>query len=149
MDGDRELLVLRAAQLYYYENMTQDAIADRMNCTRWTVGRLLEEARQSGIVSITINHPRARVRDLEKEIISRFGIVEAIVVRAQESLAATGALVASATADYITAIRPTPRSLGIAWGRSLTAVARAMPDEWTSGLDVYQMYGGARPFERR
>ncbi len=142
MDGDRELLVLRAAQLYYYENMTQDAIADRMSCTRWTVGRLLEEARQSGIVSITINHPRARVRDLEKEIIGVFGISEAIVVRAQESQAATAALVASATADYITALRPTPRSLGIAWGRSLTAVARAMPDEWTSGLEVYQMYGG-------
>lgn len=142
MDGDRELLVLRAAQLYYYENMTQDAIADRMGCTRWTVGRLLDEARQTGIVSITINHPTARVRELEKEIISTLGVREAIVVRSQESPTATAALVASATADYITAIRPVPRSLGIAWGRSLTAVARAMPDEWTSGLDVYQMYGG-------
>ena len=142
MDGDRELLVLRAAQLYYYENLTQDAIANRMSCTRWTVGRLLEEARASGIVSITINPPRARVRELEKQIIATFGIPEAIVVRAQETLAATGALVAATTADYITGTRPTPTSLGIAWGRSLTAVARAMPDEWTRGLDVSQMYGG-------
>ena len=74
MDDDREMAVLRAAQLYYYENMTQDSIADRLGCTRWTVGRHLEEARQSGIVRITINHPRARVRHLEKELAERFGI---------------------------------------------------------------------------
>ena len=142
MDDDREMAVLRAAQLYYYENMTQDSIADRLGCTRWTVGRLLEEARQSGIVRITINHPRARVRHLEKELAERFGISEVFVVRSQDSEVATGALVAATTADYITAQRPLPQSLGIAWGRSLTAVARAMPEEWTSGLEVYQMYGG-------
>ena len=142
MDDDREMAVLRAAQLYYYENMTQDSIADRLGCTRWTVGRLLAEARQSGIVRITINHPRARVRHLEKELAERFGISEVFVVRSQDSEAATGALVAATTADYITAQRPLPQSLGIAWGRSLTAVARAMPEEWTSGLEVYQMYGG-------
>lgn len=61
MDHDREAQMLRAAQLYYYENLTQGAIADRMNCTRWTVGRLLDEARACGIVAISINHPRSRV----------------------------------------------------------------------------------------
>lgn len=142
MEGNRELHVLKAAQLYYYENMTQDAIADRMRCTRWTVGRLLEEAKQSGIVSITITHPMARVRSLELALQSRFHLRDVQVLKSQDSPAATGALVAAATADYITSLRPLPRSLGIAWGRSLTAVARAMSDNWTSGIDVYQMYGG-------
>ena len=74
MEGARESQVLRAAQLYYYENLTQGAIADRMGCTRWTVGRLLEEARKSGIVRITITHPQARVRPLEKQLAAAFGI---------------------------------------------------------------------------
>ena len=56
MNVDREAQMLRAAQLYYYDNLTQGAIADRLSCTRWTVGRLLEEARESGIVTISVNH---------------------------------------------------------------------------------------------
>ncbi|WP_076464159.1 sugar-binding transcriptional regulator [Actinomyces mediterranea] len=142
MEGARESQVLRAAQLYYYENLTQGAIADRMGCTRWTVGRLLEEARKSGIVRITITHPQARVRPLEKQLAAAFGIDTIIVMSSQESDAATGALVAASAADYITSLRPRPSSMGIAWGRTLTAIARAMPDRWTLSLDIYQMYGG-------
>lgn len=136
------MLALRAAQLYYYENLTQGAIAERMHCTRWTVGRLLEEARESGIVRITIAHPQARVRALEKRFLETFKISDAIIVRIQDSESATKRLVAQASADFITAIRPKPRSIGVAWGRTMTAVARAMPDDWASGVEIYQMYGG-------
>lgn len=142
MDHDREAQMLRAAQLYYYENLTQGAIADWMNCTRWTVGRLLDEARACGIVAISINHPRSRVPALEKRLIEAFGLGEAIVVRQQSTPAGTLELVAAAAADYITALRPQPESMGIAWGRTLTAVARAMPEDWAHGVDVYQTYGG-------
>lgn len=113
-----------------------------MNCTRWTVGRLLDEARESGIVRISINHPRARIRELENELREAFGLRDAVVVKAQGSDAATVGLVAASASDFITSQRPRPGSLGIAWGRTLTAVARAMPDNWTSGLEVYQTYGG-------
>ena len=68
---DREAQRLRAAQLYYYDNLTQGAIADRLSCTRWTVGRLLEEARGSGIVTISVNHPRARIPKLERPSLKR------------------------------------------------------------------------------
>ena len=139
---DREAQMLRAAQLYYYDNLTQGAIADRLNCTRWTVGRLLEEARESGIVTISVNHPRARIPKLEKALIKTFGLTDAIVVKRQSSAEGALNLVASMAADYVTEMRPVPRSMGIAWGRTLTAVARAMPESWTYGLEVYQTYGG-------
>ncbi|QPK80889.1 sugar-binding protein [Schaalia sp. ZJ405] len=142
MEGDREMLALRAAQLYYYENLTQGAIAERMHCTRWTVGRLLEEAREAGIVRITIAHPQARVRSLEKRFLDAFDITDAIIVREQDSVGATKRLVAQASADFITAIRPRPQSIGVAWGRTITQVSHAMPDDWASGVDIYQTYGG-------
>lgn len=142
MNVDRGAQMLRAAQLYYYDNLTQGAIADRLNCTRWTVGRLLEEARESGIVTISVNHPRARIPKLEKSLVDAFGLSDAIVVKRQSTDEGALHLVASMAADYVTALRPVPRSMGIAWGRTLTAVARAMPESWTYGLDVYQTYGG-------
>lgn len=136
MDHDREAQMLRAAQLYYYENLTQGAIADRMNCTRWTVGRLLDEARACGIVAISINHPRSRVPALEKRLVEVFGLGEAIVVRQQSTPAGTLELVAAAAADYITALRPTrspsTRAGGAPSRRSPGPCPRTGRTGWTS-----------------
>ncbi|MDO4258540.1 MAG: sugar-binding domain-containing protein [Actinomycetaceae bacterium] len=142
MDSLRDQQMLQAAQLYYYEQLTQAAIAERMDCTRWTVGRLLDEARSSGMVTITINHPHARVRMIETELMERFDLREAIVLPFQGGESLTSALVASAAAVHITHIRPRITSIGVAWGRTMTAVAREMPEGWTTGLQVFQTYGG-------
>ena len=45
-------LVVRAAWLYYEDGLTQAQIATRLFVSRQTVGRLLESARQHGIVRI-------------------------------------------------------------------------------------------------
>ena len=139
---EREDLMLRAAQMYYYEGLTQAAIAERLGSTRWTVGRLLEEARSSGMVTVTISHPRARDRSLEESLRSTFGVSEAIVVPTQESAAATLSVVAAAAAEFIAGLRPRPGTMAVSWGRTLAAVARAMPNRWTRGLVVYQTFGG-------
>ena len=46
---EHEERMLSAAELYYYEGLTQSEVSARMGVTRWTVGRLLEEAKQAGI----------------------------------------------------------------------------------------------------
>ena len=60
MIAEEEMLAVRAAELYYDENKTQDEIGSLLNLTRWKVGRLLSEARERGIVRFEIVHPRAR-----------------------------------------------------------------------------------------
>ena len=40
MDEIDELLSIRAAELYYEENKTQDEIGQALRLTRWKVGRL-------------------------------------------------------------------------------------------------------------
>ena len=53
------MLAVRAAELYYEENKTQDEIGAILRITRWKVGRLLHAARAEGIVRIEIAHPKA------------------------------------------------------------------------------------------
>ena len=48
-DYEKNLMV-KIAWYYYVENMTQQAIADQLNITRMRVIKLLEKARQTGIV---------------------------------------------------------------------------------------------------
>ncbi|MBQ3358979.1 MULTISPECIES: sugar-binding transcriptional regulator [Microbacterium] len=137
-----ELLMVRVAELYYDEDKTQDEIGGLLKISRWKVGRLLTQARERGIVRIEIIHPRARRLGLERELVERFGLSDAVVVPAPEGDDGTLERVAQAAADFLTALRPVPRTLGVSWGRTLRAVAEALPDGWANGVTVVQLNGG-------
>lgn len=137
--ADPELLAVRIAELYYDENKTQDEIGAILGVTRWKVGRILTRAREQGIVRIEIVHPRARRLSVERELRERFGLKDAVVVPLGEDLRST---VARAAADYLTALRPVPRTLGISWGRTLDDVAHHLELGWSTGVNVVQINGG-------
>jgi len=138
---DDDLLMVRVAELYYDENKTQDEIGALTQISRWKVGRLLSQAREEGIVRIEIVHPRARRLGLERDLRTRFALVDAVVVPAGSDDDALER-VAQAAADYLAALRPVPRTLGVSWGRTLTAVAERMANQWARGVTVVQMNGG-------
>lgn len=150
MSAPDELLAIRAAELYYQERKTQDEVGAILGLTRWKVGRLITQARDAGIVRIEIVHPRARRLQLERELreasAARGGrglhdviVVSSAGVKHRDELADR---VAGAAADYLAALRPVPRSLGISWGRTLQRIAEALRPGWSSGTDVVQINGG-------
>jgi deoxyribonucleoside regulator len=141
MSDDTELLSVRVAELYYDENKTQDEIGALLGITRWKAGRLLTQARASGIVRIEIVHPRARRLGIERELRERFGLTDAVVIPATEG-SELHSRVAQAAADYLAALRPVPRTLGISWGRTLNDVANQLADGWATGVTVVQINGG-------
>lgn len=137
-----ELLAVRAAELYYEENKTQDEIGAILRVTRWKVGRLLSQARERGIIRIEIVHPRARRLALERELSARFGLKDAVVVPSPVDEVELQARVSEAAADYLVSHRPIPRLLGVSWGRTLHQVAEALPVGWSTGVNVVQLNGG-------
>ncbi|CAH0166187.1 MULTISPECIES: sugar-binding domain-containing protein [unclassified Microbacterium] len=139
---DEDLLTVRVAELYYDEAKTQDEIGALLKVSRWKVGRLLTQAREKGIVRIEIVHPRARRLGLERELVERFRLSDAVVVPVPDDDGAVLERVAQAAADHLAAVRPVPRTLGVSWGRTLTAVADALPEGWATGVGVVQLNGG-------
>jgi deoxyribonucleoside regulator len=142
MAATDDLMLVRAAELYYEDNKTQDEIGALLRVTRWKVGRLLAQARDEGIVRIEIVHPRARRAILERQLADRFGLADAVVVPQTDDPQAVAAATATAAADYLAALRPIPRTLGVSWGRTIDSVAQALPDGWASGVTVVQVNGG-------
>jgi deoxyribonucleoside regulator len=139
-----ELLSIRAAELYYEENKTQDEIGAVLRLTRWKVGRLLAQAKASGFIRIEIVHPRARRLIVERRLREHTGLSDAVVVSAagvstDEELQSRAA---QAAADYLTALRPVPATLGISWGRTLHEVAQGLKPGWARGVNVVQINGG-------
>lgn len=139
-DSD-EILAVKAAELYYEAGKTQDEIGVALNVSRWKVGRLLVAAREQGFVRIEIVHPSARRFSLERELCGFYGLTDAVVVPAAESDAEVQGRVAQAAADYLTTLRPVPRTLGVSWGRTLHAVAARLRPGWAVGVNPVQING--------
>lgn len=143
VNEQRDHLIVQVAKLYYDLDRTQSEIAAELGLTRWQVGRLLTEAKEEGIVKIEIT-PRARRRtSMEVQLQRAYGVREAIVVP-------TGGIedpnllidsVAQAAATYLASLSPKPTLMGVSWGRTMAAVARALPQGWCPDLHVVLVNG--------
>ena len=138
----RESLMIQAAKRYYDLNMTIGELAEELGLTRWQARRLLNDARECGIVRIEIVPRTARSPDLESRLQQRFGLREAVIVREQmdddEALALDG--VAQAAAQFVASLGPMPL-IGVSWGRTMSAVARRLPPLWNEGVEVVLLNG--------
>lgn len=141
MQAAREAQLLQAAKLYYELELTQAAIARRMNVTRWTVGRLLKEAREVGIVRIEITPTTSRRTDLEADLQRVYGLLDAIVAPRSDGAddRMLRDVLARAAASYLADLQP--ELLAVSWGRTMAAVARHVETGWNPGVQVVMMNG--------
>jgi deoxyribonucleoside regulator len=130
----------RVATLYYEDNKTHDDIGAMMGLSRWKVARILQHAKDVGIVTIHISQPTSRVGALEQQILDLFDIDTVIVVDTTETPALEA--VARQAADHLTEIAAQITTLGMSWGRTLTAMANTLPHGWAEGIDIVQVNGG-------
>jgi len=77
---DEIRLMTKVAQMHYEENMRQSDIARQLGLSQSTISRLLNRAREEGIVRITVTTPKGIYIDLEKKIMGRYGMRDVIVV---------------------------------------------------------------------
>lgn len=67
-ETDKRALSVKVAQLYYQNDWRQSRIAAELNLSRPTVSRLLQYARESGIVQIKISNPLVSTQQLAAEL---------------------------------------------------------------------------------
>ncbi len=82
-NGDDIRLIVKIAQLYYDQEMTQAQIARELGIYRTTISRLLKRGRELGVVSISINYNYNENLWLEQQLKHKFGLKEAVVVPCQ------------------------------------------------------------------
>jgi deoxyribonucleoside regulator len=143
INEQRDHLMVQVAKLYYDLDRTQSEIANELGLTRWQVGKLLTESKEAGIVRIEITPRAGRRTSLEVELHRQFGVREAIVVPTGEIDDQTLIIdsVAQAAATHLASLSPKPTLMGVSWGRTMAAVARALPKDWCPGLHVVLVNG--------
>ncbi len=133
---------LRAAQLYYLQDMTMEAIARELQTSRSSVSRLLSQARQSGLVEIRVRTSEETELRLAEGIRARFGIA-AHVVPVPQNLSEVERLerVAMSAARLLPMFIDSHMIIGVAWGSTLDAISRQLPQKETHNSTVVQLNG--------
>jgi DNA-binding transcriptional regulator LsrR (DeoR family) len=135
-------LRLRAAWMYFVEEMTQNEIALKLGVGRVTVVRLLAAARERNEVKITIGDRLAECVEAERLLESRFDVEEAIVVPLSARGADATGPVAAATGAYVSSLVRANMRIGVGWGRTLVSSLAFMTERNVENLSVVSLLGG-------
>jgi len=134
---------IKVARMYYYQNMTSEAIAHELNVSRSTISRLLSFAREQGLVNIQIVDPNEHPQLLEARIVEQFKIQRAHVVPVS-GIAGEGewlTRVVQYAANYLNSIFDSNMVMGIAWGTTISAIARYLQPKVTHDSQIIQLNG--------
>jgi len=116
-----------AARRYYLEGASKSDIADELGVSRFKVARLLEQARDTGLVRIELDYRGSLDLDLSVRLRTAYGLRHCVVVDSPEqddSLLRTN--LGTAGARLLTEIVEADDVLGLAWARALIAVRRSL-----------------------
>jgi DNA-binding transcriptional regulator LsrR (DeoR family) len=146
LGGPAQLVLTAAvARRYYVEDASKVDIAEEYGLSRFQVARLLDRARASGLVTITISAPEAIDVDLSGRLQRAYGLQHAVVVDTPENdPAALQRDLGKAAAALLTEIVTATDVLGLAWSRSVSAMTNALTH--LPPIPVVQLTGAlARP----
>ena len=102
------------ARRYYMEDQTQNEIAGELGVSRPLISRMLAEARELGIVEITVHEPGAGSRRLLERLRLACSIQGGVLVEDGEDDDATNQLLSQGAVDLLRQIGS--HRLGVGWG---------------------------------
>jgi DNA-binding transcriptional regulator LsrR (DeoR family) len=136
----RLVLAASIARRYYLEGRSKVEIAEEFGLSRFKVARLIDTARDIGLVHIEIRDEGVIDVDLSARVQDRFCLQHAIVVDTPDDDAASlRQHLGQAAAELLGEIITPQDVLGLAWARSVSAMARALPR--LPGVPVVQLTG--------
>ena len=137
-------LLSKVSKMYYEAGLTQDEIVERMQLSRSKVSRLLRQAREEGIVKITVISPPGIFSDLEVHLESLYKLKEVVVVESQQpdDQAVVSRELGIAAATYLQRVINEDEVLGVSWGSTLSCMVDAMRPEPLPGVHIVQIIGG-------
>ena len=143
MKDNRQEFLAHIASLYYDQNKTQQEIADLTGITRSAISRALDEAREIGVVQITVNYPWRTVSDLENAIQAKFNLKDVrVLISGDKSDTDIFRGLGKLAAEYFSSVVNNHSVIGISWGRLLYQTIRAIEHQSLPDVEVLQLVSG-------
>lgn len=135
-------LILKATWYYYMENYTQQQISQVMGVSRAKVIRLLDEARERGIIQFIFRQEDTQRMKIEQELISKFDLDDAFVVPTSNTPEGRMDSVARAAAMYLSdRLRP-DGFLNVGYGDTMGILLSYLASTRKTALNAVSLTGG-------
>lgn len=143
MVKDKLARVVRAAKMYYQLDYSQQTIAKELGISRPSVSRLLQEAKERGIVQIQIIDPDQDVQELAEALQEKFQLKECFITDSPiNDEQVIKEEIGRKTAEYIHTIVKDGDVIGTTWGTTVYEVAKQMEQKSIHNVTVTQLNGG-------
>ncbi|WP_243299390.1 sugar-binding transcriptional regulator [Bacillus litorisediminis] len=135
--------LVKTANLYYIEGLTQEQIAKKVGVSRPIISKQLQKAKEYGIVEIFIKDESLHTVELEKQLSDRFNLKDAVVVpTASSSSELSKKAVGQAAAHYVSKKLKNVKKVGISWGTTLAQFVKEYPYERNEKIKIVPLVGG-------
>ncbi len=141
-EEDSAALMSEVADLYYNQGLTQQEIARRYDCNRFKIAKMIQNAREEGIVEITIHKPSKRHLLLEQSLKENFQLSNAIVLDTRDlSRAEAMNVIGKTSALYLEQLLIPGSTIGVTWGKTIRSVVSALDQKTQNPVNAVQLCG--------
>lgn len=131
------------AELYYVQQLNQQQISDRIHIHRTEISRMLKEARELGIVQITINSGTHDIKELESFLLNTFNLRHTLVVPTNSSEQNTLDTLGLFAANYLSKLIGSNMTIGLSWGATIAKVIENYTNnKIINNINVVPLIGG-------
>lgn len=132
---------LRVAELYFQDNLSQIEIANQLGVSRPTVSRLLQYAKDNGLVKIQIVNPLVDSQVLSKQLSDKYAIDFHVVPNNYGGTTSVQDGVGHYAADFLSANVQAGDVIGIGWGETIHSITKQLEEQDAAGVQVVQLKG--------
>lgn len=139
----KSAVLVEASKLYYDHQLSQLEISRKLGVSRPTISRLLQQARDIGIVKIEISDPSEVGTQLEKALSNKYGLKKVLVVpNDTDDYKVIQKRLGRASATLLDQLVSEGTIFGISWGTTMQEVARQIRSRTVKNMIVVQLNGG-------
>ncbi|AZV19794.1 MAG: sugar-binding transcriptional regulator [Mesorhizobium sp.] len=135
-------LRIRAAWMYFVEQMTQNEIADVLGVGRVTIVRMLADARARNEVKITIESELSEIVRLERALEKTFGLQQALVAPLSAPDADPIPAISAKTGSFLSDTMKSGMRVGVGWGQTLFSSLPFISAKSLTDFKVISLLGG-------
>jgi deoxyribonucleoside regulator len=145
-----ERFLMRVADMYYHDELSQEIIASKLNVSRTTISRALAAAKKAGYIKVILDFPSVSSMPIEKQLEETYSLQEACV-SLTDNPADSADLVAESAAHYLARILKNDMTIGLTWGRTMKQTIDAFEREQLGkslkikGVQVVPFLGNSTP----
>lgn len=138
--GYEDNLIFKVAWFYYFENMTQQQISEKLGITRMNVIKLLNKAKSQGIVQFKIKTDGEKRMNLEKALMDKYQLSNVLVI--PTSYTDINESIAIAAAQYIEANISPNCYINVGYGDTISRVIKYLIHSLDNHVSLVSLSGG-------